>query len=313
MGFRMSKMGIAAISLLMVAVALYELFRWAVMTHGPALLDWSDRQFGGNAGYRLALTDGRFGPLPAHKIEVIVPESPAERPRPVVVFFHGGGWNSGAPGDYRFIGRQLAREGYVVMLPGYRLNAEGRYPAMLEDGALALAWVKENAARFGGDPAQVILIGHSAGAYNAVMLALERQWLGRVGVEDGFVRGVIGLSGPYDFYPFTSDSARAAFGAVQDHSITQPVTFARGDAPPMMLLTGDKDETVKPRNSMALAKALSDAGAPTRPVIIAGLDHAGTIKLMAAPFNRDRRVIDPVLAFLAARCRPSAPVQAGGR
>jgi acetyl esterase/lipase len=156
-------------------------------------------------------------------------------------------------------------------------------------------------------------MGHSAGAYNAVMLALDRQWLNRAGVEDGFVRGVIGLSGPYDFYPFTSDSARNAFGAEPDPAVTQPIHLVRGDAPPMLLITGDADETVKPRNSLALASALSTAGAPTRPQVLDGLDHAGTIKLLAAPFNRDRRVLDPVLAFLASRCRPSAPVQAGPR
>lgn len=313
MEWRLGKMGITLVILALVVVAALLAGRWAISNHGPALLDWGDRQFGGNSGYRLALAGGSYGPDPAHRIEVIVPAQTEARLRPVVVFFHGGGWDSGQPGNYRFVGRQLAREGYIVVLPGYRLGSAGRYPAMLEDGALALAWVKENVARFGGDPAQVMLIGHSAGAYNAAMLALERQWLGRAGVEDGFIRGVIGLSGPYDFYPFTSASAKAAFGAVADPAITQPIHFARGDAPPMLLITGDRDETVKPRNSAALAKALSAAGAPTRPVIIAGLDHVDPVKLLAAPFNRDRRVIEPVLAFLASRCRPSAPVQAGGR
>jgi acetyl esterase/lipase len=244
---------------------------------------------------------------------VIVPDQPAPAPRPVLVFIHGGGWHSGAPGDYRFIGRQFARAGYVVVLPGYRLGAEGRYPHMLEDSALAVGWTRDNVAKFGGDPARVFLIGHSAGAYNVVMLALERQWLGRAGVPEGFVKGVVGLSGPYDFYPWTSDSARNAFGQVADPKITQPINHVRGDAPPMLLLTGDSDDTVKPRNSKVLAQALSAAGQPTSPVVLAGVDHAGTIMKLAAPFNRDRRVLDPVLAFLAAHGGASAPVQAPGR
>ena len=82
-----------------------------------------------------------------------------------------------------------------------------------------------------------------------VMLALERQWLGRAGVPDGFLKGVVGLSGPYDFFPFTSDSARNAFGHEADPAVTQPINHVRGDGPPMLLLTGDADETVKPRNS----------------------------------------------------------------
>jgi acetyl esterase/lipase len=230
----------------------------------------------------------------------------------VVVFIHGGSWNSGNPRDYRFIGRTLAREGYVVVLPGYRLGVPGRFPHMLEDGAAAVAWTRDHVAQFGGDPGQVVLMGHSAGAYNVMMLGLERQWLGRAGVPDNFVKGVIGLSGPYDFYPFTSDSTRAAFGHAPDPVLTQPIHFVRGDAPHILLITGDADTTVKPRNSLALAAALTTAGVPTRPVVLNGMDHGDTVMKLAAPFSRDRRVLDPVLAFLAAQCQPkvsSPPVQ----
>lgn len=306
-------MGWVLIVFAVTAATLFGAWRWALANNAVALLDWGDRLYGGNSGYALALADGQYGPLPAQRVEVIVPDTPAERPRPVVVFIPGGGWHSGVPGDFHFIGRTLAREGYVVVLIGYRLVPEGRFPAMLEDSALALAWTRDNVARFGGDPDRVVVMGHSAGAYNAAMLALERQWLGRVGVEDDFIKGVIGLSGPYDFYPFTSDSARNAFGHVTDPATTQPIHVVRGDAPHLLLITGDIDTTVKPRNSEALAKALTAAGAPTRPVVLAGVDHSGTVMKLAAPFSRDRRVIEPVLAFLAAQCRPSAPVQPGSR
>ena len=302
-------MGFAAITVALLAALLLGAWTWAMANNAVALLDWGDRQFGGNSGYQLALADGRYGPLAVQQIEVIVPAGPSERPRPVVLFIHGGGWNSGAPGDYRFVGRTLAREGYVVVLSGYRLGSEGRYPAMLEDSAQAVAWVRDHAAKYGGDPEQVFLMGHSAGAYNAVMITLERQWLGRVGVPDGFIKGVIGLSGPYDFYPFTSDSARQAFGHVADPASTQPIHFFRADAPPLLLITGDADVTVKPRNAEALARVFTALGRPNRPVVLAGVDHSGTIMKLAAPFNRDRRVLDPVLAFLTAQCKPSAPVK----
>ena len=302
-------MGWALITLALLAAVLFGAWQWALANNAVALLNWGDRQFGGNAGYKLALADGHYGPMAVQKIEVIVPDTPSERPRPVVVFIHGGGWNSGSPDDYRFIGRTLAREGYIVVLSGYRLGAEGRYPVMLEDSALAVAWVQAHVAEYGGDTGQVFLMGHSAGAYNVMMLGLERQWLGRVGVPDTFVKGVIGLSGPYDFYPFTSDSARAAFGHVADPAITQPIHFVRADAPPLLLITGDADVTVKPRNSEALAKAMTALGRPNRPVVLAGTDHSGTVMKLAAPFSRDRRVLDPVLAFLTAQCKPSAPVK----
>ena len=313
--------GWTLIGLVLLALALLGLWRWALANNAVALLDWGDRQFGGNAGYHLALTDGSYGPLGGQRIEVIVPDQPATHPRPVVVFIHGGSWSFGSPRDYRFIGRTLAREGYVVVLPGYRLGAAGKFPHMLEDGALAVAWTRDHAMQYGGDPGQVVLMGHSAGAYNVMMLALDRQWLGRAGVADGFIKGVIGLSGPYDFYPYTSDSTRAAFGQAPDPVLTQPVRFVRGDAPHLLLITGDADTTVKPRNSLALAAAMTEAGLPTRAVVLNGVDHNDTVMKLAAPFSRDRRVLDPVLAFLAAQCQPhrdqpkplqpSAPVQAG--
>ena len=299
--------GWTLIALVVVAAALLGLARWGLANHAVALLDWGDRQFGGTAGYRIALADGAYGALEGQRIEVIVPDRPATHPRAVVMFIHGGGWTSGEPRDYRFMGRTLAREGYVVVLPGYRLGAAGRFPHMLEDGALAAAWTRDHVAQYGGDPGQMVLMGHSAGAYNAMMLALDRQWLGRAGVPDGFVKGVIGLSGPYDFYPFTSDMARKAFGGAPDPELTQPIHFVRGDAPHMLLITGDADTTVKPRNSLALAAALTAAGRPTRAVVLNGVDHNRTVMKLAAPFSRDRRVLDPVLAFLAAQCQPRPP------
>lgn len=307
---RIGWMGWLLIIAALLLAALYGAWRYALANNAVAVLDWADRQIGGTDGYAIALAGGHYGPDPAQRVEVIVPNQPATAPRPVLVFFHGGGWHSGKPGDYHFIGRTFARAGYVVILPGYRLVPEGRYPAMLEDGAAALAWARDHAAAHGGDPARVAVMGHSAGSYIAAMLALERQWLGRAGVEDGFIKGVVGLSGPYDFFPWTSDSARNAFGHVADPALTQPLAYVRSDAPPMLLLTGDSDTTVKPRNSRALAKALGDAGMPNQPVVLSGVDHSGTVMKLAAPFSRDRRVLDPVLAFLAARTAPSAPVHA---
>lgn len=294
-----------------VLAVLFGAWQYAHATNSVALLDLADKVLAGSSGSRVVVSDARFGPDPAQRIDVIAPETPG--PHPVLVFIHGGGWHSGAPGEYAFIGRHFARAGYVVVLPGYRLGEAGRYPHMLEDSAAALAWVQGNAVRLGGDPQRVFVMGHSAGAYNAVMLALDGQWLDRAGVAPGFIKGVVGLSGPYDFYPFTSDSARNAFAHVADPRITQPINHVRAPAPPMLLLTGDADETVKMRNSKVLAEALTTAGQPTVPVVLAGVDHAGPVLKLAAPFIRDRRVIDPVLQFLTAHGGASGVVQAKNR
>lgn len=304
----MGWIGWTATALLVLAAALFGGWRYAHATGAVGLLDLADRTIGGTNDTRVVASGLRYGAVPAQRLDVIAPATPG--PHPVLIFVHGGGWNSGRPEDYHFIGRTFARAGYVVVLPGYRLVPAGIYPHMLEDGAAAAAWTAANIARFGGDPENVVLMGHSAGAHTVVMLALEQRWLKEQGLPADFVKGVVGLSGPYDFYPFTSESARDAFGQVLDPAVTQPITFARGDAPPMLLLTGDADTTVKPRNSKILAKALTGRGGRAELVILPGVDHAGPVLKLAQPFARDTSVSTPVLRFLASLRQPSAPVQA---
>jgi acetyl esterase/lipase len=307
----MGWIGWTALAGMLLIVALFGGWRYAHATGAVGLLDWADRTIGGTKGTAVAVRGARFGSLPDQRLDVIVPNTPG--PHPVLVFFHGGNWRAGRPEDYHFVGRTFARAGYVVVLPGYRLGPAGVYPNMLEDGAAAVGWVGREIARFGGDPGQVFLMGHSAGAHTATMLALERQWLGRQGLSDGFVKGVVGLSGPYDFYPFTSDPARDAFGGVAQPEITQPITFVRSDAPPMLLLNGAADTTVRPRNSKALGRALIAAGAKAEIVILPGIDHTQPMLKLAKPFDGDAQIRQPVLNFLAAQLKASAPVQAAGQ
>lgn len=304
----MGAIGWAAVTALLLAAGLAGAWYLAHARGAVGLLDSADRIIGGTQGTVLVRSGAAYGSHPAQQLDVIAPAAPG--PHPVVVFFHGGGWDSGRPADYRFVGRTFAREGYVVVLAGYRLVPEGAYPAMLEDAGSALGWVGAHAAQVGGDPERIFLMGHSAGAHIAAMMALEPRWLAGQGLARDFVKGVVGLSGPYDFHPFTSDSARRAFGHVADPAVTQPIGFARADAPPMLLVTGDADTTVRPRNSHALAKALSAAGAGAEVVVLPGLDHAGTVKVLAWPFAGDDRVRQAALSFLGKTGRASAPVQA---
>lgn len=297
---RLGIVGWTLIVVALLAAALAATWYWATSRDAVALLDRIDRAFtAGDA----ALVAGpvAFGDHPQQRLLAYRPAEPAETPLPVLVFFHGGGWHSGRPEDYAFVARNFAPEGFAVVIAGYRLNADGRYPAMLEDGAAALRWVRDNAADLGGDPARIYLMGHSAGAYNAVMLALDPQWLASEGLPPDTIKGAIGLAGPYDFYPFDKDSSRNAFGHAAAPETTQPIMFARADAPPLLLATGSEDTIVRPRNSVALARALTAAGRPSEPVVFEGMDHKEIVMALARPFDRDARVKRAVLDFLAAR------------
>lgn len=276
--------------------------RYAIARNGPAVVDTVDRLTGSER--RVALVEqARFGDHPRHTVAVYR-AGQADAPLPVILFAHGGSWNSGDPADYGFVARGLAPEGFVVVLAGYRLHPEVQYPAMIEDTAAAVAWTRENIGRHGGDPDRIVLMGHSAGAYNVVMTALDRQWLGREGLDANALAGVIGLAGPYDFYPFDSDSTRASFGEAHYPQRTQPVSHARVDAPP--LLAGEADTTVKPRNTRALAMAMQQVGGAAQTGFYPGMDHADILLALASPWRRDRSVIDRIVAFAR---EPSVPVQ----
>ncbi|MCB2088067.1 MAG: alpha/beta hydrolase [Sphingomonadaceae bacterium] len=313
----MGWMGWALLGLVVFALAFVALWQWAVATRATWLLDEVDSWFTSGMARHVA-GPVSLGEQPEQQLHVWVPASAAkgDAPRPVLVFIHGGGWSSGSPFEYGFVARNFANEGFVTVNLGYRLGNDGKFPAMLEDSAAGVKWVYENIADHGGDPDRIYLMGHSAGAYNAVMLGLDRQWLGREGLPDNVLKGVVGLAGPCDFLPLDGEGVERAFGDAPDLAATQPINFARADAPPMLLLTGGADVTVKPRNSSALATRMSVLGVAMEPVILDGMDHAGSIVTMARPFDRDRRAKDAVLAFLrrpAADQSASVPVQAETR
>jgi len=295
---------VLVLALLLAGFAVFAL--WAVKTGSVATLDKIDARFSRARPAEL-VTTARFGEDWHQKLRLYAPAGQAPPGGfPLVAFYHGGGWHSGDPYDYDFVARALAARGYATALIGYRLNEEGKFPAMVEDSAAGLAKALALAPGHRIDPRRVVLVGHSAGAYNAAMLALDPRWLQRAGVPQSVVAGLVGLSGPYDFYPFRWPSAKLSFGSWPSPKETQPIAFARADASPTLLLTGTADETVRPRNTVALAKALRAAGARPEVVQIEGMSHGGPVVTLARPFDRDARVSNALFAFLG-RVFPAEP------
>lgn len=215
--------------------------------------------------------------------------------RPVVIFFYGGSWNSGSRSGYTFVGRALAARGFVTVIPDYRLVPEVRYPAFVEDGAAAVRWTEAHAVEYGGDPKRIVLVGHSAGAYIAAMLAVDDRWLGNARSS---VRGFVGLAGPYDFTPFDVPVAKAAFGAWPRPEETQPVTWAGPGDPPTLLLVGSTDRLVEPRNSERLASRLRNAGVPVELKRYPGVGHVGVVTSIAKSFRSRSPTLDDMTRFI---------------
>jgi acetyl esterase/lipase len=218
---------------------------------------------------------------------------------PVVVFFYGGSWQGGDKEMYLFVAAALARRGFVTLVPDYRVYPEVRYPGFIEDGALAVQWAKKNAARFGGDPDRLFVMGHSAGAYIAAMLAIDDRWLRAVDLEPRRdIAGLIGLSGPYDFLPLKDETLKVIFGGA-DRPETQPISHVAGGEPPALLATGTADQTVEPGNTNRLAKLLRAAGNDAKVVTYPGVSHLGMIGAFARPLRFLAPVLDDVASFIA--------------
>lgn len=246
-----------------------------------------------------------YGPLPRHRLDVYAPTTAAEGPRPILVYLHGGSWATGSRTTYDFVGRAFAARGFTVIIPDYRLYPAVRYPAFLEDGAAAIAWARAHAAEIGGDPGRIVLVGHSAGGYNAAMLALDERWLAAAGVPREAIRAWAGLAGPYDFLPLEITAAINTFGEAPDLPATQPVNHVAAGNPPAFLAAGDADRTVAPRHTTILAAMLDAAGVPVDSRVYPGIGHLGIAVALAKPFRSWAPVLDETIAFLLRHIGPA--------
>ena len=246
-------------------------------------------------GGALAASDLAYGDHPRQRYDVYAPVQ--ARQAPVAVFLYGGSWSSGAKGDYSFVGRTLAARGFVTVIPDYRLVPEVAFPDFVTDGAKALAHARANIAPYGGDARRLYLFGHSAGAYNAAMLAVTPRHLTQAGLNRSAIRAVAGLAGPYDFYPFDVASTVNAFGDYPRPLETQPVRVADAGTPPMLLLHGRDDTTVYPRNSERLAERLRALGRPVETKFYDGLGHIGIITALTRTFGKQAPVTNDLVDF----------------
>ncbi len=241
--------------------------------------------------------DIAYGEGPRRRLDVYR-STGAAGPFPLIVFLYGGSWRAGDRGTYAFVATPLAARGAVVVVPDYRLYPEVAFPDFLDDNAQAVAWAIAHAKELGADPHRVFIVGHSAGAYNAAMLAVDPRWMARAGLRRAQLAGVVGLAGPYDFLPMTDPDIIPVFAPVADGPASQPVTYVDGSNPPLLLLAGDADTTVKPRNTQSLAARVTAAGGIVQSRLYPGLSHVGIVTAFTPLFSRRAPVLDDVWRFI---------------
>ena len=240
-----------------------------------------------------------YGPLPRQKLDVYQPDRVSPDTR-VVIFFYGGDWQAGSKDDYRFVAQGLVSQGFVTVMPNYRLYPSVTFPAFVRDGAQAVRWVHDHISGFGGDPTHVYLMGHSAGAHIVALLTLDARYLRRVGLDRDSIHATVGLSGPYDFVPSPEDLP--VFGMKPGDRICdpdiEPIRFVDGKEPPMLLVHGSADKTVDPSNSAELANRIRQAGGRVRYISYIGLGHPGVVLSFASSFRWLAPVLRDVTQYL---------------
>lgn len=249
-----------------------------------------------DSGVSVVGKDIAYAPGPRHKLDIYAPEQ-LDSEAPVLVFIYGGAWRQGTKADYPFVGHAFAAQGFVTVIPDYRLVPEVQYPEFLNDNAAAVKWVEDNIHLFGGDKDRIFIAGHSAGAYNAVMLGMDRTYLNEAGVTVP-IRGVVGLSGPFAVYPFEFTELQQAFGNVDNPQMTQPINMSTAYAVPMFLGHGSNDFIVSVENTIAMKqKFMADNHAITTK-IYDGLGHMEMVGALAGIYRWRGSVLDDVIDFL---------------
>ena len=241
---------------------------------------------------------------PEHGLALDVYRLPHSEHAPVLVFFYGGSWKSGKRQWYQFVGEALAKRGIVVIIPDYRQWPQVRLDGFMQDGARAVAWTHAHAGDYGGDSQQLFVMGHSAGAQIAALLATNDSWLAAQGMHARQLAGFIGLAGPYDFLPLTDPDYVDMFGPTHEAQLrSQPVNFVNGDEPPMLLMQGTTDKIVWPKNTLSLAAAMRRENEPVEVKLYPDIGHFALLFSLSTPFRGKAPALNDTVDYINAQVK----------
>jgi acetyl esterase/lipase len=241
----------------------------------------------------------KYGTNQANLLDLYRPAQPSKN-FASIVFYYGGCWGGCETlpkEDYAFIAQTLTTLGYAVIIPNYRHYPEVKFDSMMTDTAEAFEWSHTHISEYGGDPNRIFIMGHSAGAHLGAMLALNENYLKKPTYQA--LKGFVGLAGPYDFLPLTADYQKAIFGPEQSYPASQPINFVTGTEPPLLLLFGKDDVTVKPVNIASLKMRAKQAGGCVESHEYKNLDHLEILGALSFPLKNSEQVLPDIARFLA--------------
>ena len=224
----------------------------------------------------------------------------SQRPRtnsPVVIFVYGGRWKYGSKDDYLLVANTFVRRGWTTVIPDYRLYPDVLFPGWVEDVASAVRWTVDNIGELGGDPRNIVIVGHSAGAHTAVLLALDPRYLANAGVEAGNVKGYVSVAGPVDTV-WTAPDVQRLMGPRENWPLSYPATYVDGTAQPLLLMHGAEDDVALPVSSTRLAARIQARSGCARARVYRNLNHVDIAAALALPPLRVAPVLDDLGRFI---------------
>lgn len=252
------------------------------------------------AGHRpgKAIKNLHYGREPGQSLDIYLPGEGYRGSQ--LVFLHGGGWHSGSKDEYAYLGAAMAAYGVTCAVVGYRLYPQVRYPVFIEDVAHALSWLRRDGLRYGFTSAPLYLMGHSAGAHIACMVALDERYRELAGFEPDSVAGVIGLSGVYRFRPETSPIYTDIFSSAEPgFESVKPINYVGDNKVPIMMLHGEQDSVIGIRNAQQMREAALAAGQKAMLHSQPGYGHVRPIFDFLPFMPNHQKTMSLLLAFMS--------------
>lgn len=248
------------------------------------------------------MTDIPYNPSPdAHPRQVLDLYLPTTDNFAVVLYVHGGAWVGGNKDLYANIGNTLAQAGYGVAIINYRLSPEFTHPAHTQDGAMAVKWLYDHIADYGGNPHSLFLTGHSAGGHMVSLLTLDHQYLDAVDIDRSIIKGVIAYSGLYWIDDWIMGWAKNAFSDDEaERRAASPIHLVEnaveaGDIPPFLMIASENDYPQLLVEQADMGNKFDEYHVAYTAYVIDDRDHFGLVTRIGTP---DDHTTDIIIAWL---------------
>jgi acetyl esterase/lipase len=251
------------------------------------------------AGHYQTAKDVAYGPHQRQQLDIYQPHEPANAC--LIVFVYGGGWDSGSKAQYGFVAAALARKGYTLVVPDYRLYPEVQHPAFVADIAQAIASEPVQAL---AKRKSLVMMGHSAGAMIAGLISFDPKYLQAVGLTPDIIDAYVTLAGPHDYFlPTQKPRWTNIFGTDPIQQLDAlTVNHIRPQNPPTLILQGAADKTVTPKSAVSLEQKLQNAGVPVARKTYPGVTHVQLVAAMGQPLGFLAPTLVDIDHFLQQRC-----------